>query len=329
MEKTHSYSRYQRKAIKFLTEYLSSDTPFSYEKCASNHLKVLIEGVDHPIYTGCTPSDNKAIKNFMGDVKRAVKRPKMTAVNKHNRSQSFIPKQQTALCHDKLVKSCVRTLRGQLDHLKRKEECSVIENRNLSMVAPNRKVLIKKTLSNAIQSRQHSVYLTQKQQKHLEDLIGKHYDFIMPSLSYYADITNNMSSAVNTRSNVISIPTMTKTSVNTKLNTQQSSSSSGNTQAQADTKPLSDKKPLHTKVSSMTNTTTIRKKSEASDHLMALSQAQRIQQLQALTRAQLLMLIDDANDALIANRNRDIAEVVTLIRDKDLPVEQILEQLNA
>ena len=72
MNKQASYSKYQKKVIKFLYDLLGVDTPFSFERAQNNHLKILIDGVPKPLYTGSTPSDTKAINNFMAEVKRHV-----------------------------------------------------------------------------------------------------------------------------------------------------------------------------------------------------------------------------------------------------------------
>ena len=73
MCKQSSYSKYQKRVIKFLNDLLGTDTPFTYERAKNNHLKVLIEGIPKPIYTGSTPSDCKSINNFMAEVKRELK----------------------------------------------------------------------------------------------------------------------------------------------------------------------------------------------------------------------------------------------------------------
>lgn len=73
MCKQTNYSKYQKRVIKFLNDLLGTDRPFTYERAKNNHLKVLIDGVPKPIFTGSTPSDCKSINNFMAEVKRELK----------------------------------------------------------------------------------------------------------------------------------------------------------------------------------------------------------------------------------------------------------------
>lgn len=77
MCKSSGYSKYQKRVIKFLNDLLGADTPFSYERTQTNHLKVLIDGVPKPIFTGSTPSDCKSINNFMAEVKRELEQVKL------------------------------------------------------------------------------------------------------------------------------------------------------------------------------------------------------------------------------------------------------------
>lgn len=64
MPKQVSYTQYQKRVIRFLSEYLGDQTPFTYQRTQTNHLKVLIDGVAKPLYTGSTPSNIKSINNL-------------------------------------------------------------------------------------------------------------------------------------------------------------------------------------------------------------------------------------------------------------------------
>ncbi|EKO3671511.1 hypothetical protein M3923_000116 [Vibrio metschnikovii] len=43
MPKQVSYTQYQKRVIRFLSEYLGAQTPFTYQRTQTNHLKVLID----------------------------------------------------------------------------------------------------------------------------------------------------------------------------------------------------------------------------------------------------------------------------------------------
>lgn len=63
--------------------------------------------------------------------------------------------------------------------------------------------------------------------------------------------------------------------------------------------------------------------------LMAMSTNNRISLLRNLTKAQMLTLIDDINQSMAQNREEDIEAVISLIRDKDLPLEVIISRMEA
>jgi purine nucleoside phosphorylase len=63
--------------------------------------------------------------------------------------------------------------------------------------------------------------------------------------------------------------------------------------------------------------------------LMGMSTNNRVSLLRQLSKAQALMLIDDLNTAIAQNREEDIAKVVALIQEKDLPIEAIISRIDA
>lgn len=83
-----NFTPYQREAVAKLKAILGK-TPFSFEKAASNHLQVKIEGIPRVFYTGSTPSDHRSLNNFLGDVKAEIKR-----MNTQEHTPSAPPKSQ-------------------------------------------------------------------------------------------------------------------------------------------------------------------------------------------------------------------------------------------
>ncbi|MGF1748480.1 hypothetical protein [Vibrio cionasavignyae] len=63
--------------------------------------------------------------------------------------------------------------------------------------------------------------------------------------------------------------------------------------------------------------------------LMGMSTNNRVSLLRQLSKAQVLMLIDDLNTAIAQNREEDIAKVVALIQEKDLPIEVMISRIDA
>ncbi|NLW04974.1 MAG: hypothetical protein GX029_07100, partial [Pseudomonadaceae bacterium] len=66
---------------------------------------------------------------------------------------------------------------------------------------------------------------------------------------------------------------------------------------------------------------------QTSLELMSLPVNKRVNLLRNLTKKQALQLIDDINQAMTLNREQDIAAIVALIKEKDVPLEAIIAKL--
>ena len=165
MCKQVTYTKYQKRVIKFLYDFLGNDYPFDYEKAQNNHLKVLIEGVPKPMYTSSTPSDMKSLVNFKSDIKREIKRLQTEALEKirMNRLSSLIRsiKKTTSLkeAYKRLIMTSIKNIRSKIDIFKSREEEFLLEHRCLDGLKQFRLDNVRHVISQVIQQRKSGTYL--------------------------------------------------------------------------------------------------------------------------------------------------------------------------
>ncbi|MGF1736504.1 hypothetical protein [Photobacterium satsumensis] len=308
MCKQTSYSKYQKRAIKFLADLLGTETPFTYERTQSNHLKILIDGVERPIYTGSTPSDCKSINNFMAEVKRELRASKEESIEAEQPEKPILPN-MVKFSQDKLIGGCVKSLRARLEVMKSQEEEKVLETKELGVTSTFRTGVIKHAISLALQARKQGSYIKPKEMKEIEESIGKHLNFMMPTMAYYSELLDS------------------------KLKYQQDEAEPC---AQSNDSELVEQEKVVSITNGSTEKITAKQHTAKSSHttdsageLMAMSANNRVSLLRNLTKAQALMLIDDINQAMAQNREQDIEAVVAMIRDKELPLEAIISRMEA
>ncbi|MBE8127751.1 hypothetical protein [Photobacterium damselae] len=317
MCKLSSYSKYQKRVIKFLNDLLGTETPFSYERTQLNHLKVLIDGVPKPIFTGSTPSDCKSINNFMAEVKRELRANKLEPEQTEQKEKPRLPFQ---VSNDKLIQGCVKSLRTRVETLKSQEEALVLEHKNVEEINKARMETVKHAVSLALQSRKSGAYLKRKEMKEIEDTVMRHLNFMLPTAACYADLLDTK--------NKYQPKSGTSLPVETLRGSDETEESSSNNVVKIDEKV----QPMNTETNKkQTEVNFVQEKSnnDSASELMAMSANNRVSLLRNLPKAQALSLIDDINQALALNREQDIEAVVNLMRDKDLPLEAIISRLEA
>lgn len=319
MCKQSSYSKYQKRVIKFLNDQLGTDTPFTYERTQTNHLKVLIDGVPKPIFTGSTPSDCKSINNFMAEVKREIRAIKVEEGDCKPTLQLPTP---IKVSNDKLIQGCIKSLRTRLPVLKSQEETHVLETHEFDDINSNRLEAVKHSISFALQARKDGVHIKRNEMKELEQAILKHLNFMLPTMAYYSELLVNK--------NKYSQKSLEPLPAETVMNESDVQEFRSTTVVNIDS-PSREVPNTESLVTSKvrTNSRTVKQTKDSASELMTMSTDNRISLLRNLTKAQALTLIDDLNHALALNREQDIEAVVELIRDKDLPLEAIIFRLEA
>lgn len=333
MCKMNSYTKYQRRVIQVLDTLLGTETPFTYEKTQTNHLKVLIDGVAKPLFTGSTPSDTKSLDNFMAEVKREIKaahkvEPECVAPALPN------PK---VLSTEKLVQGCIKSFRVRSHSLKEQEEALVIDTGSVDAIYPRREEMVKQAIISALKTRKNSSYLKPKEMKALNDKVVKHLHFMLPNLAYYSErLTQHhtdQKAPLAGSTDTAPILQVSETAIDSEVASIQPAQNNvlpfnethqpanvaktpAMSHAQVPTLPTS---PMSSEFVSQ----------QPALELMALDAHQRVQQLRGLAKADALALINDIQQAMEMNQNQDIESVVALIRDKELPLDAIIARLNA
>jgi hypothetical protein len=315
-----NYSKYQRRVIKFLTDYLGSEIPFTYEKAQNNHLKVLIEGVPKPMYTGSTPSDSKSLNNFMAEVKREVKASQQEECDGTAVCKPMLPNPMQ-MSRDRLIQNTVKSLRTRLDALKSKEETLVLEHKSVDVIAAHRTETVKQAVSLSLQARKQGTYLKPKEVRVLEGKISNHLDFMLPSVAYYAELLDAKQKYKKGEVEVEQKAAQQQIQTSNVIKLDEKADTVESTTVKTANGPCFS---VETK-----NNSESQQHANSATELMGMSTSNRVSLLRQLTKAQALMLIDDLNTAIAQNREEDIAKVVALIQEKDLPIEAIISRIDA
>ncbi|MGF1719129.1 hypothetical protein L4D20_03685 [Vibrio kyushuensis] len=327
MCKQASYSKYQKRAIKFLNDLLGTHTPFSYERTQTNHLKVLIDGVPKPIYTGCTPSDYKSINQFMAEVKRQIRLAKLDDDSELEQpSKSTIQKTFNLSSNDKLIDTCIKSLRVRIPTMKTQEEVRVLGELDVNCVKPLRIDAVKHAISIVLQNRKQGGYIKPKEMKEIESAILRHVNFMLPTPAYYSELLQGKEKYIKSELEDSNIE-LGSNSEDAQLN-----------EINAPELLLKDTQQEQPILKTMLrgNSESVVSKIEptketknSAQQLAVMNSTDRVSLLRGLNKSQALTLIDDINQALALNREQDIESVISLIRDKDLPLEAIISRMEA
>lgn len=309
MCKQVSYTKYQKRVIKFLNNLLGSEVPFKYERTQSNHLKVLIDGVPKPIYTGSTPSDCKSLNNFMADVKKELKASKVVPQPPiEQKTPVAIRQQKDSL--NKLVQSCIKSFRTRIEVLKQREEEAVINEQSLDVISSLRNEVVKHSLSHALQGRKNLGYIKPREMKELEGKLLKHLAFMLPTLAFYSDLISAKNKfkpmAANEEAHQVQFSPVNQCDV-------VHSSSRNESNDSERVKPVALLTEEH----------------NSAQELVSLSRRNRVSLLRGVTKTQALELIEDIQQAVAMNREQDIDAVIAMIQEKDLPLEMIISRMEA
>jgi hypothetical protein len=324
MCKLTSYSRYQKRAIKFLSEFLGTSRPFSYVKANNNHLKVLIKGVPKPIYTGCTPSDCRSIKAFMAEVKRAVKesdnpRPENAAIS-YNET-AVVQKHQfheITARQEKIIQSVVRAMRNRIEVIKAKEEEMVMVDLSFDEVGNSRKSVIKEGLDLALKSNKQGSYFTAKELKKMSESVREHLDFMLPTMAYYSDklYANRLSGKQQLTTDLSSVSPVEDKQEVCRIDKESDETRS----TKSEVKP-----EIRANVSNCKDK--VAKKSNPIAQIVNMGVKSRQLHLRKLTLLQAKSLISDIEQAMEANREQDMRQVINLIKEKQLCIDEIANHL--
>ena len=313
MNKLRSYSKYQKNIIKSLGKELGSTIPFKFEKTKNNHLKVLIDGLDRPFYTACTPSDRKSGVNFIGDVRSALKmqnispdvtvRPVKLNTVQHLQKSFF----------DKVIDSCLRNLRSTTSTIAKREKKVVLENGHTNDLKRGRNKIAEMVIKRAKSQVKQKCYLPHSENLSLNAQVLQHLDYMLPPLAYYAELLKETNLASNKDDSVIEqtieqkLPLTSVDTLNSKLST----------------KPNIESKPTHNIRNIKVNT----KIKNPSVTLASLDNEDQIDAFMSLDRITALRFIDNIKIAMNNNRQKDLNEISLLMENKGLTLEMLADYI--
>jgi hypothetical protein len=315
-----TYSRYQRTVIDLLNKQLG-DRPFSYEKAQNNHLKVLIDGVSRPIYTGSTPSDIKSGKNFMAEVNREIRKAKEVLESPIDPIIYPIEQQSLQSKHSKLIRNLAKYIRQTRPSLIAKEITMVEETQNTDGLLAHRKTLKEVLVKDALKNRKTEGYILPKEIRFIENELNKHIEFTLPTLAYYSEQLSEKTEK--------QTPTL-QPSIQQKVEVMKTSVQKNT----AKSKTVPSKRPNNSIGQSLLASVHSEKNNLETeiitkDQFMPLideSSDNRIQQFKAFSHQQIEALIADLQSAMALKREEDIQLILQLMKDKSITLDDLQPQ---
>lgn len=294
-ERQTKFSKYQKEAIKMIAHEVGS-TPFFYEKTGTNHLKVLIDGVQTPLFTSCTPSDRLTLKNFRGEVRKHWKQAQKLILDSPVIEGVADEEVVDVYQYEDLILAIVKPLRAKLDILKQKELLFVIKENSIDATKLYRKSLLDSMLASLVNHKNRSKYLKNATKRAIRKEFKIHIDFMMPAITFYAD----------------------KISVEEKKEDNQDEKIVAISPPQV---KKSQKEPKPEKQIVIQEHFNI--------HLLtALSHKERIMHLKTLSWEVSNQLIDDINEAKHLKKEDDIKAVLKLMQSMNVSLEDINNKLD-
>jgi len=290
-------SKYQKEVIKVVTEELAN-TPFYYEKQADNHLKIVIAGVHGPLFIGCTPPNKKSLKSFREEVKQTVdtiSEPQYLTTLLDPVEKTNVEEKQHAI----LFASIMKSMRSTLQTSKDKEFELLMQHRCIDAAKDYRKSLVEKAVESLINHKNRVGYLKKSTKKQLQSEFNKHINFMLPTMDHYLAMlddaeTENITKNIETTDTLIAENTqeMQVLPAKSKHNHKQCPETVFNINA-----------------------------------LMSLSEYDRVDHLKSLTVNLATQLIENIQQAMLLNKDDQIAEVITLMQAKNITLDDIKEKL--
>ncbi len=310
MCKQASYSKYQKSVIKFLNDLLGTHTPFTYERTQNNHLKVLIDGIAKPLYTSSTPSDVKSINNFISYVKKELREAGAdTGIKPTSKPHTIQSVFQPS--YEKLIQTCIKCLRTRVSSIAEQEQTKTLELNDVEFIKADRLKIVKHTISHTLQSNRQAGYIKPRAMKEIEKSILKHLNFMLPTMAFYSDL-------------VVNNANKDKVNLDVENDAENMLDATSNKASQ-----VTAAKNEITKSVDKVKSAACNKSFNEPAKIMQLSTSKRVNSLRTLSNDKALELIKDIQQAMSLNREQDIEAVVSLIKQKAIPIDAIISRLDA
>jgi hypothetical protein len=329
------FSKYQKEIIKELTKTLGL-IPFTYQKAKNNHLKVLIDGVKKPLYTGCTPSDCNSKHNFMSMVRLEIRGIEQhdahdPVMQKHNKIDLQMSKK---LNTEKMLKAILKSLRHIATSIEKREEKLVIEAGAITPISEHRKVLISDSIQRAKRDNSGLGYLTNKEMNALEKELKIHLDFMLPNVAYYALKLSELGKVITPTQNEVDTSIAKDEVIAIELSSKMIEKSCNNMENESMNIGAIDNVNTVSKINIASSAKPFEQNS-AVDHqsvdihvVTSLSDSARIAILQQLTNSEAAQLIADITQAVELNRQADMQHVLSFMQEKGISLDDIAARLS-
>jgi hypothetical protein len=302
---TSKLTKYQKKVVKMI-EQVVGRTPFSYEKTNGNHLKILIDGVTMPLFTGGTPSDIKSFQNFKSEVKRAF------ALSKEEKDDENIivskdkPTQDKTVQIENFVLNVAKRMRTNLTAIKKKELMLMLESGVSDELTGIRETMISSALNLALKDKKCNEYFKSADIRLMKSELKKHADFLLPNTTWYADLLKK-----NTERPLLHIPI--------------SLEDSDDNDQHLEKEEIEDDAIHHDLQSNKVSKSQLKKERvhSALREFVSTGRKQRISALKSLSTEESKQFIEDIQYAASLRKDEDIALIVSLMREKSLSLSDL------
>lgn len=334
MQKHNGYSKYQKDIIKKITKELGPKTPFKHEKTSSNHLKVLIEGLDKPRYTACTPSDSRSGDNFMADLRCALKAAHLKREPKIELSKRMNTTQLKIQYIENLTASCIKTVRTNIEQYTEKENMLVIQENSISNLKPLRKNLATKIFEQTKRANNHQHYITGADSNLVKAEVLKHLNYMLPNAADYVqalkpkEAVNALSKAVSLANGRVVSPNVeaANESINTldKVTEMVTNIIISDTRKDVDKQGVKDDgiKTIDAKHTTDKKLMSVPNKNPA-EELAAMEKEQAVKNLRRLSRNEGEAMLAYIKIAMEENKQQDLQEVLEMMTCKGITLDML------
>ncbi|MEY8239729.1 MAG: hypothetical protein RPT25_05240 [Cycloclasticus sp.] len=338
MQKLNSYSKYQKDIIKKISKELGPKTPFKHEKTSSNHLKILIEGLDKPLYTACTPSDRRSGDNFMADLRCALKAVHLKHQPKIEPSKRINTAQLKIQYIENLTASCIKTARTNIEQHIEKEKFLVIEENSISNLKHFRKSLATKIFVQCQKVNKQQPYITGADSSLIKREVIKHLNFMLPNTADYAvtlksmDSMNKLSKAVSTANGYVNSPiieTANKGINNLNLATEIVTNvvnidTTNKIEKKEVEQHMQNKKTPKERLKNMTTNKLMNSPNKnPAEELAAMTKDQAVKNLRRLSRNEGEAILSYIRMAMEENKQQDLHEVLEVMACKGITLDML------
>lgn len=351
-----SFTPYQREAIAKVRALLG-DTGFSYEKNAKNHMTIRIEGVQKPFTTGATPSDQRAIHNFIGDIRAELNRlnPKDTCQLKpgelsHSQMKAKAKKSASELVQNqakklqKQLKCNLRAIRkGEYKMLTQlqDEQAGDLSNDLLAdSIRQYRRQQVEPALDQLINQNKGDLFITPGQIKQGKAELEEYLDSNLASVAEYRDrLDKRLERRIRTGKAVIgnllneacANETLAEPASKKEPLTERAAPQDGTEEPEAIQVPVAETPvvPVAEPVQTETAKADAEEAQSTLTELVSEKPYKRIAALKALEKEQIRQLMADCEKALNQKHQEDIHYLIAEMQDRGISLNELQQSLAA